>query len=344
MQRQIMVYLEYRKHKLAEVSLELLSKAHSLAEDLNAEVVGLAVGYGLDGLDKLGENGAHRVIYIEHKELSSYRTLPFAKAVITAIKNYNPYIVLFGATHIGRDLAPRVASSLRVGLTADCTELKIGEYKSGKNVYKDQLLQIRPAWGGNIIATIVSPESLPSMATVRDGVMPVSRSINGQRAQVERLEVDISENELLTTIIEQEFIEKQVDLKGAKIIVGAGMGAANHRAMELIFELARLLKAEVGGTRPLIDAGFLDRERQIGQTGVSVRPNLYIACGISGQIQHQIGIIDSKRIIAINKDKDAPIFDIAHYKIVGDLNEVIPLMIKGYKEALARREVEELKL
>ena len=338
MEKNIMVFLEYRKKRLAEVSLELLCKARSLADELKSKVIGLAIGYGLEGLNKLGEYGADLVVYVEDENLSSYRTLPFAKAVVSVIKKYCPYIVLFGATPIGRDLAPRVASNLRVGLTADCTELQIGEYKAGKNTYKDQLLQIRPAWGGNIIATIVSPDSVPSMATVRDGVMPISNPIPGRKAEVEHFFVEFSENDLLTEIIEEHVIKKEVDLKRAKIIVGAGMGAANERSMELIFELANVLKAEVGGTRPLIDAGFLSRDRQIGQTGVTVRPNLYIACGISGQIQHQAGILDSKRIIAINKDKDAPIFNIAHYKIVGDLNEVIPLMTEGYKKALCRME------
>lgn len=341
MQKNIMVFLEYTKNKIADVSLELLCKARALARELASEVIGVAVGYNLSGLKDLGAYGASKIIYIENKELELYRSLPYAKAVISAIKSYKPYIVLFGATHIGRDLAPRVASNLRVGLTADCTELKIGEYSVGKTVYKDQLLQIRPAWGGNIIATIVSPESIPSMATVREGVMAIEEVNEGKVAEVERFQVELSPSDLVTEIIKQHEEEKKVDLKKAKIIIGAGMGAASESIMEKIFDLASLLKAEVGGSRPLVDAGFLSRDRQIGQTGVTVRPNLYIACGISGQIQHLAGIMNSKRIIAINKDKDAPIFQVAHYKIVGDLAQVLPLMIKGYKEALKQSENNE---
>ncbi len=334
MQKNIMVFLENTKNGFADVSLELLCKAKSLAEILGSKVIGLAVGHNLTGLEKLGVYGADKVVYIEDEELKLYRSLPYSKAVISAIKFYKPYIVLFGATHVGRDLAPRVASNLRVGLTADCTELKIGEYKVGDKIYKDQLLQIRPAWGGNIIATIVSPESIPSMATVREGVMAIEGVDEKRVAEVERFQVQFSASDLVTEIIEQYEEEKKVDLKKARIIIGAGMGAANETTMEMIFELASLIKAEVGGSRPLVDAGFLSRDRQIGQTGVTVRPNLYIACGISGQIQHLAGIMDAKRIIAINKDKDAPIFQVAHYKIVGDLMDVLPIMIQGYKEAL----------
>ncbi len=331
--KDIMVFLEYSENKIREVSLELLSKARSLSKELNGRVIGLAIGNDFEGLEMLGEYGADKVVCICSKELSLYRTLPYSKAAIMAIKSYKPYIVLFGATPIGRDLAPRIASNLKVGLTADCTELKIGEYKFGNKVYTDQLLQIRPAWGGNIIATIVSPESIPSMATVRDGVMAIMEREEGKRAEVEDFSVEFSKEDLLTQIIEQNIEKSEHDLKNAKIIIGAGMGAADEESMELIFELAHLLKAEVGGSRPLIDAGFLSPDRQIGQTGVTVRPNLYIACGISGQIQHLAGITNSKRIIAINKDKDAPIFHVAHYKIVGDIKQVLPIFIKAYRES-----------
>ena len=336
MEKNIMVFLEYKKGKLQDVSKELLSKARTLAKKLGSKVLGLAVGYNLKNLPELGEYGADKIIYVSNKELSLYRSLPFAKVVISAISHYKPYIVLFGATHVGRDLAPRVASNLQLGLTADCTELKIGDYRAGKILYKDQLLQIRPAWGGNIIATIVSPESIPSMATVREGVIAIDEITPGKKADVEEFCVEFSKQELLTEIIEQSIEEKDVDLKGAKIVIGAGMGAADDHIMELIFNLAKLLKAEVGGSRPIIDAGYLSPPRQIGQTGVTIRPNLYIALGISGQIQHLVGIMNSKRIIAINKDPEAPIFEVAHYRIVGDLKDVLPMMIKAYKGILKK--------
>jgi len=336
MKKDILVFLEYKKGKLQDVSKELLSKARSLAKKLGSKVLGLAIGYNLKNLPELGEYGADKIIYVSHKELSLYRTLPFAKVVISVISHYKPYIVLFGATHIGRDLAPRVASNLQLGLTADCTELKIGDYYSGKVLYKDQLLQIRPAWGGNIIATIVSPESIPSMATVREGVLAIDEITPGKKAEIEEFCVDFSKQELLTEIIEQKIEEKDGDLKSAKIVIGAGMGAADDHIMEMIFNLAKLLKAEVGGSRALIDAGYLSPYRQIGQTGVTIRPNLYIAMGISGQIQHLVGIMNSKRIIAINKDPQAPIFDVAHYRIVGDLKDVLPMMIKAYKGILKK--------
>ncbi|GAB6160853.1 electron transfer flavoprotein subunit alpha/FixB family protein [Desulfothermus naphthae] len=336
MEKNIMVFLEYKKGKLQDVSKELLSKARSLAKKLGSKVLGLAVGYNLKNLAELGEYGADRIIYVSNKELSLYRSIPFAKTVVSAILHYRPYIVLFGATHIGRDLAPRVASCLQAGLTADCTELKIGDYKTGKILYKDQLLQIRPAWGGNIIATIVSPESNPSIATVREGVIAIDKIISGKKAEVEDFSVEFSKQDLVTEIIEQSIEERDGDLKGAKIVIGAGMGAAEDYIMDLIFQLAKLLKAEVGGSRPLIDAGFLSPHRQIGQTGVTIRPNLYIALGISGQVQHLVGIMNSKRILAINKDPEAPIFDVAHYKIVGDLKDVLPIMIKAYKDMLKK--------
>ncbi len=333
--RNVAVFLENREKGFADVSIELLGKGRKLADTLKGKLVAYVAGHGLQGLKRLGEYGVDRVIYVESEVLSFYRTLPYARAILAMVKKSPPYILLFGATTIGRDLAPRVASSLRAGLTADCTELEIGDYKIGKLNYSDILLQIRPAWGGNIIATIVSPTSFPSMATVREGVMVPPPIQKGREAEVEKVEVKFSPSDLVTDILKRVVSEKKSDLKDARIIIGAGMGAANEQSMKLIFKLARLLKAEVGGSRPLVDAGLLDKDRQIGQTGVTVRPNLYIACGISGQIQHLAGISDAKRILAINIDPEAPIFQVAHYKIVGDLNEVIPLLIEAYHEVLS---------
>jgi electron transfer flavoprotein alpha subunit len=232
---------------------------------------------------------------------------------------------------MGRDVAPRVASSLKCGLTADCTQLKIGEHKIKDKVYNNILLQIRPAFGGNILATIVSPESVPSMATVREGVMKMADPDPSGKVQIITETCGVADDDFLTEVLEVVREESTVNLKGAKIIVSAGMGAGSPEGLELVKKLAKTLGGVVGSSRPVADAGLLDRCHQVGQTGVTVRPNLYIACGISGQIQHRAGMEGAKRIIAINKDPDAPIFNIAHYGIVGDIHDVIPKMIKAYK-------------
>ena len=257
--------------------------------------------------------------------------MPYAKIVAALIKKHTPQIVLFGANVNGRDLAPRVASELQCGLTADCTDLQIGDYQFKDQHWDNILLQIRPAFGGNIIATIVSPESSPSMATVREGVMKMTVPDAKRKAQLIEEKVELGENDFFSEIIEVMREAKTVNLKTAKIIVSAGMGVSNQESLTLIKELAKTLGAEIGCSRPVADAGLLDKERQVGQTGTTVRPNLYIACGISGQLQHLAGMNESKRIIAINTDSTAPIFKVAHYGIVGDINDVIPKMIKAYK-------------
>jgi electron transfer flavoprotein alpha subunit len=328
----VMVFVENNGGKIAEVSLELLCEAGRLAETLKVDVTAVTLGWNLkDSLKKLGHYGCDAVYYIEDKRVEQFSSLPYARAVVQIIRKYDPQIVLFGASLMGRDLAPRVASELKCGLTADCTELQIGEHKIKDKIYQDTLLQIRPAFGGNIIATIVSPESRPSMATVREGVMHLNPPDESRQTEIVMEEI-LFEEDFLTEIIEIIKKEKSVNLKSSKIIVSAGMGASSSGCIELVRELAAVLGGELGASRPVVDSGALAKERQVGQTGTTVRPNLYIACGISGQVQHRAGMAESKRIIAINNDPDAPIFEFAHYGIVGDVKEVVTRMIKAYKQ------------
>jgi electron transfer flavoprotein alpha subunit len=250
------------------------------------------------------------------------------------VQERRPYIFLIGATPIGRDLAPRVASSVRAGLTADCTDLQIGDYtsKKDKQVYTDLLYQIRPAFGGNVIAAIVNPNTRPQMATVREGVMRRREPDATRQGMVEKIEPAFDERDLVLKVLSRETRESRVNLKGAPIVVAGGAGVGSQENFELIEELAHVLGGEVGASRAAVDAGFISREHQVGQTGTTVRPRLYIAAGISGAIQHRAGMSESSKIIAINSDPSAPIFQIAHYKIVGDLAEVIPMMIRAFRE------------
>ncbi len=331
--KEVWVFIEQIDGKISDVSLELLGKANYLAQKLDASVGAVLPGYKVSNLvEKLYHYGSDIVYLIEDKKLEHYTTLPYAKVVCDVIREYKPEIVLYGATTLGRDLAPRIASELRVGLTADCTDLEIGDHKSydGKE-YKDILYQIRPAFGGNIIATIVSPEHRPQMATVREGVMKALEPDKRRKGKVIEIKAEIPDELMLTEIIKKVKHEKTVDLKSAQIIVSGGMGVGSKENFQLIYELAEVLGAEVGASRAAVDAGFISKDHQVGQTGTTVRPKLYIAVGISGQIQHVAGMKESSRIIAINNDPDAPIFDIAHYGIVDDLNNAIPKFIEVYK-------------
>ena len=333
MNRSIMVFIEQNRGTIANVSLELICKASKLAGKLGSQVTAVALGYGMTNqLSHLGHYGVSKVYYIDDNSLSHFVSLPYSKIVSAMILKYKPQIVLFGATTTGRSIAPRVASSLKCGLTADCTELEIDDFSYRDKVYRNKLIQIRPAFGGNIIATIVSPESEPSMATVREGVMQMSEPDSSRTAEVIKEANPLTPGDYLSEVIEVIHRQKLINLKGANIIVSAGMGASALSSLELVRKLAETLGGELGCSRPMVDAGVLGKEHQVGQTGITVRPNLYIACGISGQIQHRAGMSQSKRILAINKDPDAPIFSIANYGIVGDLNEIIPLLIKAYKE------------
>ena len=328
----VMVYIQQCDGKAAEVSLELVSKARELADRLGVEVSAALFGAKVEGeVSRIAALGADRVYLIEDPKLKYYTPIPYTKLMTRAVNESKPQIVLYGATTEGRDIAPRVASQLKVGLTADCTDLQIGDHTQKDIEYKDILYQIRPAFGGNIIATIVCPEKKPQMATVREGVMPMAQPDPSRKAKVVRMPAGLSAEDCTTEIIERVMQEKSVNLKGAQIIVSGGMGVGSKDNFALIRELAQTLGAEVGASRAAVDQGFIAQEHQVGQTGTTVRPKLYIACGISGAIQHRAGMDESSRIIAINNDPEAPIFGIAHYGIVGDLNEVIPLMIKAYK-------------
>ncbi len=332
--KNVMVFIESRAGKIAEVSLELLGAAQGLANELGVQVEAVAIGHNLKTeLKTLGHYGCQRVYYIDDARLACFTSVPYAKIVTNTIKSHTPGIVLFGATTMGRDVAPRVASALKCGLTADCTDLKIGEHKIKDKIYKNTLLQIRPAFGGNIIATIVSPESVPSMATVREGVMKMLPPNPELAVEIINEECLVKDTDFLTEVLEIISEEKAVNLKAAQIIVSAGMGASDPDAIALARELASALSGELGCSRPVVDSGILDKDHQVGQTGITVRPNLYIACGISGQIQHRAGMAEAKRIIAINKDPNAPIFAIAHYGIVGDVKDILTKMIKAYKKA-----------
>lgn len=330
--KNVMVYIEQKDGKIADVSLELICEGAKLAKRLGGEVIGAAMGHGIqDALPDLGRYGCSKVHYTDDPRLARFTSVPYAEQMVRMIGKYRPHVVLYGATTTGRDVAPRIASALKCGLTADCTDLAIGEHRIKSTRYEDVLLQIRPAFGGNIIATIVSPESHPSMATVREGVMRLTTDEQAKAARVIPEPCELADGDFPTRIEETVVEEKCVDLKAAKVIVSAGMGASDPEAMKLVRQLARVLGGVVGSSRPVVDACLLARDHQVGQTGTTVRPNLYIACGISGQIQHRAGMAESNRIIAINRDPDAPIFGIAHYGIVGDVREVIPRMIKAYK-------------
>jgi electron transfer flavoprotein alpha subunit len=329
--KEVWVYIEQHNGKIADVSLELLGKATFLAEQLHVKVGAVLLGSEIQSLaDTLFTYGADKVYLADNTLLKEYITLPYAKVVVDLIKDYQPQIVLYGATTTGRDVAPRIASELRVGLTADCTDLQIGDYTLKEKEYKDILYQIRPAFGGNIIATIVSPDHRPQMATVREGVMKMNTPDASKKGKVIKYSADIPAEIMLTDILKKFQQEKTVNLKGAKIIVSGGMGVGSKENFQLIHDLAHALGAEVGGSRAAVDAGFISKDHQVGQTGTTVRPKLYIAVGISGQIQHMAGMNQASRIVAINSDPDAPIFQIAHYGIVGDLNEVVPRFIEVF--------------
>jgi len=333
--RDVWVFIEQEEGVIADVSLELLAKAHELAGTLDSQVCGLMCGYQVGDLaETVIHHGADRVLWADHPELEMYRTLPYAKVTTELVQEQQPYILIFGATAIGRDLAPRVASASRAGLTADCTDLQIGDYtsKKDKRTYNDLLLQIRPAFGGNIIATIINPEMHPQMATVREGVMRRQEPDVTRQGTVEKIEPTFDESDLALRILSRETRESEINLKDSPIIVSGGGGVGSEESFELVRELAHVLGGEVGASRAAVDAGLISREHQVGQTGTTVRPRLYIAAGISGAVQHRAGMDESAKIIAINTDPNAPIFEIAHYKIVGDLTEVIPMMIRALRE------------
>jgi electron transfer flavoprotein alpha subunit len=331
--RDVWVFVEQETGVIAPVSLELLDRGRELAGQLGGEVHALLLGHRVEGLPQQAfEYGADQVLLADHPELADYRSSPYARIITGLVRERRPYILLLGASTIGRDLAPRVASAAGAGLTADCTDLQIGDFDRGGRVYRDLLYQIRPAFGGNIIATIVNPEMHPQMATVREGVFRLGTPVGSRMGTVERIEPHFNSRDLDLQVVNREVRLPSIDLKSASIIVAGGMGVGSKENFQLLFDLARVLGAEVAGSRAAVDAGFISREHQVGQTGVTVRPRLYIACGISGAVQHRAGMDGSNKIIAINTDPNAPIFQIAHYKIVGDLRKVIPQLIRTYHE------------
>ena len=333
----LFVYCEIEDGIIADVSLELLTKGRSLANQLNCKLEALVSGSNLQGVEKeFFPYGADTVYLLDGKRLYPYTSLPHASVLIKLFKEQKPQICLMGATSIGRDLGPRVSSALRSGLTADCTSLEIGpheEKKAGK-VYENLLYQIRPAFGGNIVATIVNPECRPQMATVREGVMKKEIFDPNYQGTVVNLNASdyVSDADFIVEVIERHMEKSKVNIKSSPIIVAGGYGMGSKENFKMLFDLAGTIGAEVGASRAAVDAGFADHDRQIGQTGVTVRPKLYIACGISGQIQHIAGMQESSMIIAINNDENAPINTIADYVITGNVEDVIPKLIKYYKK------------
>ena len=332
----VFVYIELEDGAIANVSFELLTKGRNLADELGCKLEALVIGSKLNGIEEqIYPYGVDIVHIADDPRLAPYTTLPHTSIICKLFEVEKPQIALMGATPIGRDLGPRVSSALYSGLTADCTSLVIGEHedkKEGKK-YENLLYQIRPAFGGNIIATIINPECRPQMATVREGVMKSEIRSKSYKGKVKKLDVKsmVSDTDFVIEIIERHIEQKKVNLSAAGVIVAGGYGMGSKENFDILFELAEVLGGEVAASRAAVDSGFIDHDRQVGQTGVTVRPKLYIACGISGQIQHRAGMEDSAQIIAINTDKDAPINSIADYVINGDVMDVVPKMIKYYK-------------
>ncbi|MBP7496314.1 MAG: electron transfer flavoprotein subunit alpha/FixB family protein [Bacteroidales bacterium] len=334
----VIVYCELTEEgEVADVSLELLSKGRKIATRLDCQLEAVIAGpinFKIENL--IFPFGADNIYVADDKRLFPYSTLPHSLIIINLFKEIKPQVALFGATPVGRDLAPRVASALRCGLTADCTGLEIGDHTENKTgtIYKDLLYQIRPAFGGNIVATIINPETKPQMATVREGVMKKEIFSKEYKGKIIRLEVDkyLNETDFIAKIIERHIEPQKINIKAAQIIVSGGYGVGSKENFALLYELANQIGAEVGASRAAVDAGFIEHERQIGQTGITVRPKLYIACGISGAVQHRAGMDQSAQIISINSDPDAPINKIADFTIIGDISDIIPKMIKYYKK------------
>jgi len=323
----VWIFVEQRNGVLNKGSLELLGCGSELGKILGEDVCALLLGEDVSYLvDDLSAYGAEKVYFAQDEKLKTYQTNAYTNTISKIITKFNPSIVLYSATHIGRDLAPRVAQRLGVGLTADCTELTIDENEGC-------LLQTRPAFGGNVMATIVTPRTRPQMATVRPGVMKLIKG-KSQDTKVVECKVQLSDKDIKTKIL--EVVKKRhrhVNLQDAKIIIGGGRGIRSKEGVKVLEALAELIGGEVGGTRVAVEEGWIPQERQIGQTGLSVSPDLFIACGISGSIQHRAGMQNSRIIVAINTDPDAPIFNIADYKIVGDLFEIVPAITKALEKA-----------
>ena len=340
----VFVYCEIEGTTVADVSLELLTKGRKLANTLGVQLECICAGKGLNGIEKqVMPYGVDKVHVFDAEGLFPYTSNPHTALMVNLFKEEKPQICLMGATFTGRDLGPRVSSALHSGLTADCTQLEIGDFDMNvknadgvmeKKHYTEQLYQIRPAFGGNIVATIVNPEHRPQMATVREGVMKKEILDLNYKGEVINHEVAqyVPDTEYVVKVLDRHIEKAKHNLKGASIVVAGGYGVGSREGFDMLFELAKELHAEVGASRAAVDAGFADHDRQIGQTGVTVRPKVYIACGISGQIQHIAGMQDAGIIISINNDPNAPINTLADYVINGTVEEVVPKMIKYYKK------------
>ncbi len=329
------MFAEQEDESLSDVSLELCSKARELADRLKVPMAAVLAGWNVRELSyRLIAHGADTVYHIHDTRLEHYRTLPYARVVCRLVEKHKPQVVLYGATPLGRDLAPRVASEMRAGLTADCTDLEIGDYleRKSRTEHKNLLLQIRPAFGGNIIATIINYDRWPQMATVREGVMRLGEGDPRRKGTIVDEKAEFSDVDLAVRLIERHREKRKVNLKSARTIVAGGAGVGSKEEFQLIHDLAGAVGGAVGASRGAVDGGFISKDHQVGQTGTTVRPALYIACGISGAVQHRAGMEESAKIIAINWDREAPIFSVAHYGIVGELQKVIPLMIRAIKE------------
>ena len=334
-QGEVWVFAEQEDGSLHDVALELCGKARQLADRLGVKMAAVLPGSKLDGLPRrLIAQGADKVYLVDDPRLAHFQTAPYARVLCTLIEKHRPQIVMYGATPLGRDLAPRVASAMRAGMTADCTDLEISDVTDPKTktLHEKLLLQIRPAFGGNIIATIVNYDQWPQMATVREGVVALSPPDPSRQGEVVREQVEIDESLLAVKLIQRHIEPRKVNLKGARVIVAGGGGVGSRDNFTLIHELAGVIGGAVGASRAAVDGGYIGKEHQIGQTGTTVRPALYIAVGISGAVQHRAGMEESAKIVAINTDRDAPIFSVAHYGIVGDLSKVLPMMVKALRE------------
>ncbi|MFR8777576.1 MAG: electron transfer flavoprotein subunit alpha/FixB family protein [Enterocloster sp.] len=337
----VYVFAQQVDNEVSSIALELIGKGKDLAKDLNTTVTAVLVGSNVMGLTEiLGEYGADRVIVVDDPELKEYRTEPYTHALSSVIEKYKPDVFLIGATAIGRDLGPRVCARIHTGLTADCTQLDIGDFPlvptPGKEQKHNQLLMTRPAFGGNTIATIACPEFRPQMATVRPGVMQKLPREAGRKAEIEEFNPGFVPNEKYVEIMEVvKAVSNVADIMDAKILVSGGRGVGSPENFKILEELAEAIGGTVSCSRAVVDAGWKPKDLQVGQTGKTVRPHVYFAIGISGAIQHVAGMEESDIIIAINKDESAPIFDVADYGVVGDLNKIVPVLTQKIKEAKA---------
>ena len=337
----VFVFAQQVDNVISNIAYELIGKGKELAKDLGVEVTAVLVGSDVKGLaDQLAEYGADKVIVVDDPELKEYRTEPYTHAIASVIKEFKPEIFLIGATAIGRDLGPRVCARIHTGLTADCTKLDIGDFPMnpvpGRETKHNQLLMTRPAFGGNTIATIACPDFRPQMATVRPGVMQKAPKEAGKKAVVTEFNPGFTKNNKYVDILEVvKAVSNTVDIMDAKILVSGGRGVGSPENFKILDDLAEAIGGTVSCSRAVVDAGWKPKDLQVGQTGKTVRPHVYFAIGISGPIQHVAGMEESDIIIAINKDESAPIFDVADYGIVGDLNKIVPMLTEKIKEAKA---------